>query len=263
MQPAYHLLNRQPRIKPETKLRIVFFGFAGGSITSLVSLAKQMPDWIEVWGAEYPGRGLRWKADLINHVHPLLDDLAVGLEAFCDKPLVLLGYSMGAHIAYRLALRFKGRILGAIAASAKPPCVRVTDLQVRNCDDNTLIDSLRELGGIPQDILNNQVIMESFIPVVRADLSCCQDLNELDAPPIDCPLLMLHGDSDLIVNKIEAAMWLLVGSSADDYTTKKAYAGGHFFHRGIEPEVASDIANWITKLLPAQPESLSQSPSCS
>lgn len=252
MQPIFHLLNSRRKVKAPIRMRLVMFGFAGGSITALVALASHLPPWIEVWGAEYPGRGLRWKSDLISNIEPLLEDLLPGLSELCDKPLALFGYSMGAHVAYRLGLRLQNRILGVIAASAKPPFQSVTDFQLHESPDETLVEHLNSLGGIPSELLSNQVIMESFIPVVRADLACCWDMRTFGSPALDCPLMVMHGAADQMVSAAEAPLWLHVGGGRSDLTFSKAYSGGHFFHSGIEETVATDISDWIEKLMSVQ-----------
>jgi pyochelin biosynthesis protein PchC len=101
---TYHQLSRKRPDRSATTARVVLFGFAGGSISALLSLARQLPSWIDVWGAEYPGRGMRWNSKPLDRTRTLLDDLLPGLRALSDLPVVLLGYSMGANIAYRLAL---------------------------------------------------------------------------------------------------------------------------------------------------------------
>ncbi|WP_284206214.1 thioesterase II family protein, partial [Chitiniphilus shinanonensis] len=120
----YYLLSRRHHARPDAPaapLRLVAYGFAGGSITSLLPLLQQLPSTIEVWGAEYPGRGLRWRDPLCHDAAAVIDDLLPGLERLADRPLALLGYSMGAQFAYRLALASAAAPLGLVAISARSP----------------------------------------------------------------------------------------------------------------------------------------------
>ena len=242
---TYHQLSSKRADRTATTARIVLFGFAGGSISALLSLAKQLPRWIDVWGAEYPGRGLRWSSKPLDSTKTLLDDLLPGLRALSDQPVVLLGYSMGANIAYRLALELPGLVRGVIAASSPPPCRRTTEWDVKQSSDQVLLDHLISLGGIPPEILSNRTIMETFLPVVRADLSVCADMHNLSSPPLDCPILVIHGASDDLVGKGDAPLWLLASGGEPDHSHIKVYPGGHFFHHGAEQTVAADIARWL------------------
>lgn len=244
---VYHRLSNTRNDGVKARIRLVLFGFAGGRIAGLMSLAKELPSWIEVWGAEYPGRGFRWKTHSVNSAPRLLDDLMPGLRALCDQPVVLLGYSMGANIAYRLGLNLPGQILGVIAASAPPPGQRVMDW--RKHTDQRLLEYLESLGGTPPEIMSCQAIMDIFLPVVRADLECCSDLDCLALQPLDCPILVMHGSADRMVNLTEVSRWLQLGSGRTDLPLCKVYPGGHFFHQGEEAKVALDIADWLSKLL--------------
>jgi surfactin synthase thioesterase subunit len=242
---TYHQLSSKRPDRPATTSRVVLFGFAGGSISALLSLAKQFPSWIDVWGAEYPGRGLRWKSKPLDSTRTLLDDLLPGLRVLSDQPIVLLGYSMGANIAYRLALELPGLVQGVIAASSPPPCRRATEWDAKQSSDQVLLDHLISLGGMPPEILSNRTIMETFLPVVRADLSVCADMNSLPSPPLDCPILVIHGASDGLVGKGDAPLWLLASGGEPDHSNIRVYPGGHFFHQGAEQTVAADIARWL------------------
>lgn len=253
---AYHLFSGRRAAAQPARVRLVLFGFAGGSITSLLSLVKRLPSWIEVWGAEYPGRGLRWNVDPLHTLPSLLDDLTPGLRGLCDQPVALLGYSMGANVAYRLALSLGEQILGVVAASAAPPSRQETASRIHASADAVLLEHLKGLGGIPPEILANQIIMNSFLPVVRADLACCADMSRLIAPSLACPVLAMHGDDDRVVSSTDGAQWLRVAGGAPRHSLHKVYRGGHFFHHGVEDGVAGDIAGWIAQLIgPAYLES--------
>jgi len=244
---VYHQLSCARNDGVKARIRLVLFGFAGGRIAALMSLAKELPSWIEVWGAEYPGRGFRWKTHSLNSAQHLLDDLMPGLRGLCNKPVVLLGYSMGANIAYRLGLNLSGQVLGVIAASAPPPSQKVMDLH--KYSDQRLLEHLESLGGIPPEILSSQAIMDIFLPVVRADLECCSDMDRLALQPLNCPILVMHGSADRMVRITEAPRWLQISGGRTDFSLCKVYPGGHFFHQGVEAKVALDITNWLLKLL--------------
>ncbi|MET3133683.1 medium-chain acyl-[acyl-carrier-protein] hydrolase [Oxalobacteraceae bacterium GrIS 1.11] len=244
-QTVYHLLSANR--SDTARMRLAIFGFAGGSITALLPLARQLPDWMEVWGAEYPGRGLRWKCPPLQTVADLLDDLHPGLQALRDRPLAVLGYSMGAQIAYRLGLDLP--LLGVIAAAAPPPCRRASTWRVEASSDQVLLEHLSELGGIPPGILANHTIMEAFLPVLRADLACCEDMNRLSSPALDCPLLVLHGERDRLVGATDAQLWQQVAGGPARLSACRAYPGGHFFHHGREADIGADIGHWLRALL--------------
>ena len=247
--PGYFRLDR-PRDgvpdAPASRLRLVLFGFAGGTITALMSLAKAFPAWIEVWGAEYPGRGLRWQSPLLESLDLMLDDLLPGLAQLSGQPVAMLGYSMGAHVAYRLALRTVRPPLGLIVVSGRPPRWGGNGWAEERLSDGELIARLQALGGMPPEVLDSRVMMESFMPVMRADLELCADMNRFAPRMLPCPLLALEGTHDRLLVDADVPQWLNVAGGLPGQSLHRAYPGGHFFHKGMESAVARDIASWLT-----------------
>lgn len=254
--PVYVRLGRHRNSSPKVtspRLRLVCFGFAGGTITSLLSLAEAFPSWIEVWGAEYSGRGMRWRSPLIERIDPLLDDLSPGLARLSDLPIAMLGYSMGAHMAYRLALKASCAPVGVVVISARPPHRKVTDWPPHRLSDRELVARLRALGGMPAEILDNCALMESFMPVVRADLALCLDMNRFLPVRLPCPLFALQGADDRLLLDAEVPRWLDVAGGTEGKSKYMACLGGHFLHKGRETAVALAIADWLGTLIPEHP----------
>lgn len=246
----YKLGRNRPHAQdgvPST-LRLVLFGFAGGTVTALHCLADLLPSWIEVWGAEYPGRGMRWREPKVHTVNALLDDLQPGLMLLSDMPLALLGYSMGAHIAYRAALRAQNSLhslCAVITMSARPPVRKLDDWESECLTDMELIARLEALGGMPVEILNNSAMLEILLPVMRADLAVCADINNFTPARLPCPLLVMEGKNDCLLADAQASRWLEVAGQGKGQSCHRLYDGGHFFHKGKEARVANDIAEWL------------------
>ncbi|WP_169307252.1 thioesterase II family protein [Chitiniphilus eburneus] len=230
---------------PDVPVRLVAYGFAGGTVTALLPLLRHLPPGIEVWGAEYPGRGLRWREPLLDRAADVIDDLLPGLQRLADRPLALLGYSMGAHFAYRLSLAAAFAPLGLVAISARAPGGVVVAPSWSELDDSDLLRRLRALGGMPDEVLENPVMRDAFLPVVRADLACCRSLERLPVRPAPCPVLALRGDADPLLTPSDPAQWLALAPRRANATRR--YPAGHFIHPGREAQVASDIATWLAR----------------
>ncbi len=249
---GYFKLGRRRSVKTvlEPRLRLIMFGFAGGTVTALHSLAEALPTSIEVWGAEYPGRGMRWREKLNSGVDDLLADLRAGLYMLDELPLAFLGYSMGANVAYRLALSTTPKNLCAfIAMSARPPIHQADQWESAQLSDAQLIAKLDGLGGIPAEILNNSAILEEFLPVMRADLSVCADFSHFKVEPLPCPIFMLEGRDDKLLLNANAQLWLDVAGGDAQASKHRLYDGGHFFHKGREHHVAEELSTWLLERL--------------
>lgn len=258
---GYFRLGRRRSVKNmvEPRLRLVLFGFAGGTVTALHSLAEALPTWIEVWGAEYPGRGMRWREKPLHQVNDLLSDLQAGLHMLDDMPLAFVGYSMGAHVAYRLALSTAPQNLSAfVAISARPPIHQVNQWESENLSDTELIGKLESLGGIPIEILNNSAILNDFLPVMRADLSICAEFSQFEVRQLPCEMLVLEGRDDRLLIDANARRWLEVAGNSNQCSKHQKYAGGHFFHKGHEHQVAEDISAWLETCIQRNPDPISE-----
>lgn len=229
-------------------LRIIAFGFAGGSITALLPLGKTFPADIEVWGIEYPGRGLRWQETAIDRIDPLLATLSPELEAGSALPTVFLGFSMGAHVAYHAALRLPEIARALIVMSARPPQYRVTDWPETPLADSDLIARMSALGGMPPEILTHPGLLSLYLPVMRNDLALCHDLSRLPWAPLPCPVLAMQGNQDPLLRQVDLGRWLELSQAEPMRSAHRTWSGGHFFQKGRENEISAAIADWLEPL---------------
>lgn len=240
-----------------SKPRLLMFGFAGGTITSLLTLARAFGDDVEVWGVEYPGHGMQWQRPLHHQLAPMLDDLLTAIDALSGPPLILLGYSMGAYLCHRLAQQRAEAIDGLVLLSARPPQDPDLSWSRHDISDKQLLERLRSLGGLPEDILAHQGLMALFMPVMRADLAICAELAHSGiraaAHRISCPLLTLQGSRDQLLHGTSMHPWQSVSTRAPKHSASRVYDGGHFFHWGQEQLLAADIRAWMTQNTPCQP----------
>lgn len=218
-------------------------------MTSLLSLAEAFSSDIDVWGVEYPGHGIQWQRSLHRELGPMLDDLSSVVDALDETPLVLLGYSMGAHLSHRLALLRPQRIHGLVLLSSPSPHYLDVPDDALQSDDNSLTAYMRKLGGIPSSVIEHEGLMSLFRPVIRADLSLCRELasSAIQAmkTPVSCPVLALQGNNDPVLKGNSMHQWLGLTSDSTGKNGFRCYDGGHFFHRGRESMLATDIEKWI------------------
>lgn len=227
-------------------MRLLAFGFAGGSISSLRRLFECLPSWVEAWGAEYPGRGMRWQEPLPASLDELLADLQPGMSALLDRPCVVLGYSMGALIAYALLSRLRVAPCGFIVVSAKAPQSAHEDPDWWRLADVELLAKLDQLGGIPEEFRANADFMRWFLPVMRADLKCCSEARCEQLAALSCPLLALIGQDDALIRQQHVTGWLTQVGGNHPASAVHVLAGGHFVHANREAAVAEILANWLS-----------------
>ena len=249
--PVLYQIDRYRQHPPRPTaptLRIIAFGFAGGSITALLPLGRTFPVDIEVWGIEYPGRGLRWQEAAVDRIEPLLAALLPELETRHELPTVFLGFSMGAHVAYHAALRLPELVRALVVMSARPPQYRVTDWPETPLTDSELIARMTALGGMPPEILANPGMLSLYLPVMHNDLALCHDLSRLPWAPLPCPVLAMQGKQDPLLRQVDLGRWLELSLAEPTRSAHRTWSGGHFFQKERESEISAAIADWLEPL---------------
>ncbi|MGO2660154.1 thioesterase II family protein [Mycetocola reblochoni] len=154
-----------------------------------------------VFAVQYPGRESRTgepaatgRAALVDEaVDAILRVLAPG------SPVVLLGHSLGAQLAYECGLRLRehGRTPDALVLSARAAdTVPHTAPDPRSATDDELLDWLLTLGGTPRVVREHPELAALVADALRADLLVSADPGPVDPAPLTIPVLVLAGDAD-------------------------------------------------------------------
>lgn len=239
-----------PYRKPTTsRLRMLCLPYAGGSASLYRGWPPLFAPAIEVCPVELPGRGVRALEPPLRTMSALVDHLAPAVARLLDVPTVVFGHSMGARIAFELAVRFPGRIVhvfasGSPAPGARPRFARVSDDRpTAQLSDAELIQRLRELGGTPAEILDDPDLMARLLPVVRADFELIEGYRGQPTDRVACPITVFAGLDDAGASPTHAAAWQLRTHAACRMVELEA---GHFFlesHRDVlRAEIARDLA---------------------
>jgi external thioesterase TEII len=180
--------------------QIVCFPFSGGNANSFLQFAKAFSMDVEILAFTPPGHG--------GDNSPLIDDLEeltklcrLQLAGLLKKRVILLGYSMGAMIAYRLAQQWlaDGQPLPEllILSATTTPEDFATKEHVSQFDDKPLISYLDELGGLEPVLKTNPEIMDYFLPILRNDFSLV-DYNTIRKEPLPVPAAVIYGTEDTL-----------------------------------------------------------------
>ncbi len=204
---------------------LVCFPCAGGGATGFAPWRRLLPDRLDLHAHVGPGREERGREAPLSSVDELIDDVLPGVLALPD-PLVLVGHSFGAALAYELThrLTLAGRpplrlvVLAAVAPEA-------TTLEPPRSDHE--IELLwRQLGANPAG-LGRPEFREWLFPVLRADFTA----QAAYRPParrshITTPVTVMYGQEDPVVTAEEAAIWRTLCAGPFEVVP---VPGGHFF----------------------------------
>jgi surfactin synthase thioesterase subunit len=215
----------------EPLTRLLCFPPAGGGAQGYRSWPKLLPPHLGVVTVELPGHGARRDEPLVSTLPGLLGGgLLDEVRILLDRPVVVFGHSMGgivgAEVCRALLAQDGWRPLLFVAAGcAAPDLPSVPDFDTR-LTDKGILDFLRDAGGTPADILDNEEYLAMIRPVVRADLTAIAH-RELSAQPrLGCPVRSYVGSDDPRVSADRALGWEI---ESDGDFQQCTFPGGHFF----------------------------------
>lgn len=210
------------------RARLVCLPHAGGSASVFRRWLDHLPDDIDLLAVQYPGREDRYTEAFATDIAPLADTLAEAIAPYTDRPLYLFGHSMGASIAYELALRMerKGMAPAGVFASAHPPPHRQRESALHLEDDDGLIADVRRMAGPSPTLLDDPEVRALFLPMLRADYRLIETYRRPIAVALATPIEVLLPVDDGEITRDEALAW-------QDLTlqplTLHEVDGGHFY----------------------------------
>ncbi|MEP0264425.1 alpha/beta fold hydrolase [Dokdonia sp.] len=217
------------------KIQIFLLHFAGGSCYSFDFLKSGLQNNFECHALELPGRGKRNQEDyLFNKIDAILDYVAQIKRLRNDQPYIIYGHSMGATLGLSVAKKMEEHLDAAniLVVSGNPgPGANQKDIQRHALSDPEFKEELRSLGGVPEEVLENEDLYNFFSPIMRADFEILEKNRDSEVGlVINTPIFAIMGDQEETVGEIEN--WKM-------YTSRKfdcqIVSGNHFFiHSQVE-----------------------------
>jgi medium-chain acyl-[acyl-carrier-protein] hydrolase len=217
-------------------VRVLFFPYAGGNASHIRSWGSHFPRNVELLGVRYP----RATEQGVRTPQSIAADVCAEVAALTDVPLIFLGYSLGALVAYELGLELSRRGIDApvhfVAAASRAPHMPRRSATISELADAELIEELRRYGGTPEAILQDKEAIDYLLPFIREDLSIAERYQHAPLHSLRCPITAIAGGSDMLAEVADVAAW---GERTEGSFAFHELNGGHFFlHEDADAVIA-------------------------
>lgn len=221
---AKNLIKNTENIKEKDKI-LFCFPYAGGAASFYKDWQEQLEN-VVVCPLQMPGRGDRFFDELYTDSDRLVSDIYEIIKKYSDHDIYLFGHSMGAKIAYSVAVMLEKagiNIKKIMVSGCNAP--HIPDYNpIGNLPNEEFRKALGEYNSTPDEILKNNEIFTMFEPMLRADF-CLSEGFKFDIKKLYCPILALCGMNDKDARQEDVRAW-------EQYTNEyefRLFEGTHFF----------------------------------
>jgi surfactin synthase thioesterase subunit len=219
-----------PAPRPDAARLLVCFSYCGGGTVPFRSWAEVLPADVALALVCYPGREVRFDDPPADSWPDLLDDATQAVTALTDRPYLLFGHSLGARVAFEVALRLETPGPDAVIVSGAgspvdwaeqrhlPPTVRDTDEE--------LLDWLTREGRLASEVVTEPELLAMALSIMRGDLRAADSYRYVPGRAIRAPIHVLYGVDDEDVDARAAERWRPLTSGSLRVTR---LPGGHFY----------------------------------
>lgn len=204
------------------------FHHAGGN-------ANQLRDWagvnrdVAVIPIEYAGHGARMCEPFADSISGIACDIADAIERNSNgRRIFIYGHSFGALIAFETVkvLEQKGVPVQKliVAGRGAPYDSDYSNFRTAMGRD-ALLDELRRLGGMDEEMLLDERFVDYFAPIILSDLALIEQYM-YDGTLINCPISAHCSRNDIETSPEQMSHWQTVTHGCFN---EKLFEGNHFF----------------------------------
>jgi external thioesterase TEII len=232
------------QLKPATSNKqLICFPFAGGYSTAFRPIAQSFTaDWGMI-AIEPPGHGTN-RAPFLKSIDEMADVYVNELRPYLNTRFALFGHSMGGWVTYKIAQKLEAQGLYpevVIISGIRPPDKEGD--KTSHMNDKEFIDYVVSLGGIPEEMLAHQELIDLFLPSLRADFLAVEKFGIEDRTPLRTPVHFLAATDDPGNGPEEVKRWAEFAPHAEFHT----FEGKHMFILSHAPDVAKLIQQILIK----------------
>jgi surfactin synthase thioesterase subunit len=229
----------------DCKARLICFHHAGAGATTFYPWRKFLDPMVELVAIQLPGREARLNEPLISNMETVIKQLFPHFTSLIDKPYILFGHSLGALIAYEIAIKLQNstypKPMHLVVSGCRAPDEPL-DQKVHLCSDAELIAKLVEFNGTPNEIMDDLSTLEFVLPIMRADFAISETYRHINREILNCDVTALGGIDDETVSVDKLGNWKK--HTMGQFRLYR-YPGDHFFIRKSQSKIIQLINNIV------------------
>ncbi|GKQ38407.1 thioesterase II family protein [Streptomyces sp. A012304] len=239
----------RPLPRPQAPRVLLCLSFCGGGTAPFRPWADSLPEDTELALYCYPGREARYSVPFARDWEDLLGGALAALHGLAGRRVVLCGHSMGAWVAFDLAVRARRAGLpdpeAVVVSAARAPHTRAGLVDVpphpRNTDQE-LLDWMLGAGQLSEAVRGEPELLRMAVEVFRADLCVADSYRFRPQDRVTAPLQVLYGEDDDL-SDTDADAWRPLSTGPFKATR---VAGGHFYTPTVWPRLPEHMAAFRT-----------------
>lgn len=218
------------------KFRLFCFPHAGGGASIFKKWIEFLPDNIELYALQLPGREDRIHETPVSDLNLILRKVTAEILKLVNIPYALLGHSLGGIIAFELAklinkLRYRLPDHLFIVSRESPEC-KINNIN-KDSSNEEIIKYIERQKWTSDNLLHDTNAISIFLPIIKSDLLIDSEYTAFYKRniPLDCPISVFLGkdEYDLDLNAIKD--WAF---ETTKHFNIKYFNGNHFFlHNNI------------------------------
>lgn len=231
-----------------SKVNVFCLPFAGGNKYSYREFKNRAPSFLNFISLEYPGRGGRIKEPLLSSASALVDDLYKQVENIVDVgDYAIYGHSLGGLMTYLITRKLienghRQPLHLFITGTTGPSSLSRIERKRHLLPHAEFIQELKDLKGMPDEILQSDEMLEYCEPILRSDFMASEKYVHEESSPLDIPITVITGSEEDMENS-DIALWQNETTLPVDF---KKFPGNHFFiYQNVQP-IIQIISNKIT-----------------
>lgn len=232
------------------KLRLFCFPYAGGSAQIFSEWAASLPESIDLFAVQAPGRGNRFLEKPIACLNTKVKILHAEILPFINTPYMFIGHSNGALLAFELARELQksgnDNLKHMVVSAKRAPHLIDRTKAIHNLEQKQFLEKLKEYNFTPNEVLDNQELMDLFSPMLRADFSLSEThlFDKSIHLHSNTSLFWGNQDKDVTLNDILAWKDLINGE-----INLVEFNDGHFFIIKHKKMFLNEINRLILKII--------------